>query len=92
MSMIKQLLLLVILLVVAISSLCDVNKDDSGGSLLQTFWEENVVPVVGENDFYQLMLGKLQCSKFVIWTGRLLDVHQSLHRIYDTIKKSIYSL
>ncbi len=86
--MIKQLLLLMMLLVVAISSLRDSYKDDSGGSLLQTFWEENVVPVVGENDFYQLMLGN---KIVVIW---ICIHHFSLthcHRIYDTIIKSIYS-
>ena len=71
MSMIKQFLLLMILLVVAISSLSDSYKDDRRGSLLQTFWEENVVPVVGENDFYQLMLGN-SC-----YLDRLLDVHLS---------------
>lgn len=52
----KHLVLLMLVISIAASSVAQ-NDEKSGGSLLQTFWEENVVPVVGENDFYHLMFG-----------------------------------
>jgi hypothetical protein len=57
MVMVEKLLLMLQLFVVVNAS--NFTEDDGScvNSLLQTFWEENVVPVVGENDFYQLIFG-----------------------------------
>ena len=56
--MIEKLLLMLQLFVVVVRA-SNTTEDDGScvNSLLQTFWEENVVPVVGENDFYQLIFG-----------------------------------
>lgn len=55
----KLLLMLLLVVVVVVVGASNTTEDDGScvNSLLQTFWEENVVPVVGENDFYQLIFG-----------------------------------